>query len=275
MSAEFNPQHVHVARKRFGQHFLHDPGILRRIVEAIAPQPEDRLVEIGPGEGALTLPLLRACGHLTAIELDRDLIASLAARARDIGDLNIISADVLTVDFSKLAGLSRPSMASKLRIAGNLPYNISTPILFHCLDHAAAIHDMHFMLQKEVVDRMAAPPGSKTYGRLSVMLQLRCTVEPLFRVPPGAFRPPPKVDSAIVRLTPLPTQALPDADSGMIDRLVRAAFGQRRKTLSNALRDLATAKQIDAAGIDPRARAEQLAPSAFVALAQTLAGRAD
>jgi 16S rRNA (adenine1518-N6/adenine1519-N6)-dimethyltransferase len=275
VSAEFNPQHVHVARKRFGQHFLHDPGILRRIVEAIAPQPEDRLVEIGPGEGALTLPLLRACGHLTAIELDRDLIASLAARARDIGDLNIISADVLTVDFSKLAGPSRPSMASKLRIAGNLPYNISTPILFHCLDHAAAIHDMHFMLQKEVVDRMAAPPGSKTYGRLSVMLQLRCTVEPLFRVPPGAFRPPPKVDSAIVRLTPLPTQALPDADSGMIDRLVRAAFGQRRKTLSNALRDLATAKQIDAAGIDPRARAEQLAPSAFVALAQTLAGRAD
>jgi 16S rRNA (adenine1518-N6/adenine1519-N6)-dimethyltransferase len=275
VSAEFNPRHVHVARKRFGQHFLHDPGILRRIVEAIAPQPEDRLVEIGPGEGALTLPLLRACGHLTAIELDRDLIASLAARARDIGDLNIISADVLTVDFSKLAGLSRPSIASKLRIAGNLPYNISTPILFHCLDHAAAIRDMHFMLQKEVVDRMAAPPGSKTYGRLSVMLQLRCTVEPLFRVPPGAFRPPPKVDSAIVRLTPLPTQALPDADSGMIDRLVRAAFGQRRKTLSNALRDLATAKQIDAAGIDPRARAEQLAPSAFVALAQTLAGRAD
>jgi 16S rRNA (adenine1518-N6/adenine1519-N6)-dimethyltransferase len=275
VSADFNPQHVHVARKRFGQHFLHDPGILRRIVEAIAPQPEDRLVEIGPGEGALTLPLLRACGHLTAIELDRDLIASLAARARDIGDLNIISADVLTVDFSKLAGLSRPSIASKLRIAGNLPYNISTPILFHCLDHAAAIRDMHFMLQKEVVDRMAAPPGSKTYGRLSVMLQLRCTVEPLFRVPPGAFRPPPKVDSAIVRLTPLPTQALPDADSGMIDRLVRAAFGQRRKTLSNALRDLATAKQIDAAGIDPRARAEQLAPSAFVALAQTLAGRSD
>jgi len=268
VSAESIPQHAHVARKRFGQHFLHDAGILRRIVEAIAPRPEDRLVEIGPGEGALTLPLLRACGHLTAIELDRDLIASLAARAREVGDLNIISADVLTVDFSELAS------DSKLRVAGNLPYNISTPILFHCLDHAGAIRDMHFMLQKEVVDRMAAPPGSKTYGRLSVMLQLRCTVEPLFKVPPGAFRPPPKVDSAIVRLTPLPTHALPDADRGMIDRLVRAAFGQRRKTLSNALRDLATAKQIDAAGIDPRARAEQLAPSAFVALAQTLAGRA-
>ena len=131
---------------------------------------------------------------------------------------------------------------------------------------------MHFMLQKEVVDRMAAPPGSKTYGRLSVMLQLRCTVEPLFKVPPGAFRPPPKVDSAIVRLTPLPAHLLPDADGRVIDRLVRAAFGQRRKTLTNALRDLATAKQIDAAGIDPRARAEQLAPSAFVALAHTVAG---
>jgi 16S rRNA (adenine1518-N6/adenine1519-N6)-dimethyltransferase len=278
VSTGSDPQHLHFARKRFGQHFLHDQGILRRIVEAIAPQPEDRLVEIGPGEGALTLPLLRACGHLTAIELDRDLIASLAARARDVGDLNIISADVLTVDFGELACPSRLSMASggdsQLRVVGNLPYNISTPILFHCLDHAGAIRDMHFMLQKEVVDRMTAPPGSKTYGRLSVMLQLRCTVEPLFKVPPGAFRPPPKVDSAIVRLTPLPTQALPDADADLIARLVRAAFGQRRKTLSNALRDVATAKQIDAAGIDPRARAEQLAPSAFVALAQTLAGRA-
>jgi 16S rRNA (adenine1518-N6/adenine1519-N6)-dimethyltransferase len=264
VSVAAQPQRTHVARKRFGQHFLHDPGILRRIVEAIAPQPADRLVEIGPGEGALTLPLLRAAGHLTAIELDRDLIASLAERARGLGDLNIISADVLTVDFSALAGFS------PLRVVGNLPYNISTPILFHCLDYVGSIRDMHFMLQKEVVERMAAPPGSKTYGRLSVMLQLRCTVEPLFKVPPGAFRPPPKVDSAIVRLTPLPADALPDADADLIARLVRAAFGQRRKTLSNALRDLATAQQIDAAGIDPRARAEQLAPSAFVALARRL-----
>jgi len=272
-SREFGPQHAHVPRKRFGQHFLHDQGILRRIVEAIAPRPEDRLVEIGPGEGALTLPLLRAAGHLTAIELDRDLIESLAARARDIGALNIISADVLTVDFSALAGASRPFLSSDtpLRVVGNLPYNISTPILFHCLDYAASIRDMHFMLQKEVVDRMAAPPGSKTYGRLSVMLQLRCTVEPLFKVPPGAFRPAPKVDSAIVRLTPLPAHLLPDADPKLIDRLVRAAFGQRRKTLSNALRDVASAAQIDAAGIDPRARAEQLAPSAFVALARSVA----
>jgi len=283
-------------RKRFGQHFLHDAAILRRIVEAIAPQPGDRLVEIGPGEGALTLPLLRACHRLTAIELDRDLIASLAERARGIGELEIISADVLTVDFGALAhglllriGSSRPSSGGRsgpsmapaalgllpsalalLRIAGNLPYNISTPILFHCLAHAASIQDMHFMLQKEVVERMAAPPGSKTYGRLSVMLQLRCTVEPLFGVPPGAFRPPPKVDSAIVRLTPLPAAALPDVDMRLIERVVKAAFGQRRKTLGNALRDVATTTQIEAAGIDPRTRAEQLAPAAFVALARQL-----
>jgi 16S rRNA (adenine1518-N6/adenine1519-N6)-dimethyltransferase len=270
-SRDLGPQHAHIPRKRFGQHFLHDQGILRRIVEAIAPKADDRIVEIGPGEGALTLPLLRAAGHMTAIELDRDLIESLATRTRGVGDLNIISADVLTVDFGNLAeGTSGLSSDTPLRVVGNLPYNISTPILFHCLDHAASIRDMHFMLQKEVVDRMAAPPGSKTYGRLSVMLQLRCTVEPLFKVPPGAFRPPPKVDSAIVRLTPLPAHLLPDADTKLIERLVRAAFGQRRKTLGNALRDVATAKQIDAAGIDPRARAEQLAPSAFVALARVL-----
>jgi len=255
----------HVPRKRFGQHFLHDQGILARIVAAIAPKPEDRIVEIGPGEGALTLPLLRAAGKLTAIELDRDLIGPLQAKAQGIGDLTIISADALTVDFTALA------QGSPIRLVGNLPYNISTPILFHCLEHAAAIADMHFMLQKEVVDRMAAAPGSKTYGRLSVMLQLRCTVEPLLKVPPGAFRPPPKVDSAVVRLAPLPAAQLPDADFALIEKLVRAAFGQRRKTLTNALREFATAAQLDAAGVDPRERAEQLAPSDYVALAQFLA----
>jgi 16S rRNA (adenine1518-N6/adenine1519-N6)-dimethyltransferase len=260
--------HAHVARKRFGQHFLHDPGILARIVAAIAPQPDDRLVEIGPGEGALTLPLLRAAGRLTAIELDRDLIEPLRARAHALGELSIINADVLDVDFTALA------QGAPIRLVGNLPYNISTPILFHCLDHAAMIVDMHFMLQKEVVERMAAAPGSKTYGRLSVMLQLRCTVEPLLRVPPGAFRPPPKVDSAVVRLVPLPASRLPDVEFPLIEKLVRAAFGQRRKTLSNALRDVATVAQIDAAGVDPRARAEQLAPGAFVALAQQLTARA-
>lgn len=267
MNSRRSPPVTHVPRKRFGQHFLHDPGILRRIVECVAPQSGERLVEIGPGEGALTLPLLRAAGRLTAIELDRDLIEPLRARAQGIGDLAIINADVLKVDFTALAA------GASLRLVGNLPYNISTPVLFHCLEHATAITDMHFMLQKEVVERMAAPPGSKTYGRLSVMLQLRCAVEPLLRVPPGAFRPPPKVDSAVVRLTPLPPQSLPQADFALIEGLVRAAFGQRRKTLSNALSGLATATELDAAGIDPRARAEQLAPSAFVALAQFLSAQ--
>jgi len=258
----------HIPRKRFGQHFLHDAGILARIVAAIAPRPGEHLVEIGPGEGALTLPLLRAAHKLTAIELDRDLIAPLQAKAQGLGELDIISADALTVDFSALA------RGAPIRLVGNLPYNISTPILFHCLEHAAAIADMHFMLQKEVVDRMGAPPGSKTYGRLSVMLQLRCTVEPLLRVPPGAFRPPPKVDSAVVRLVPLPASQLPGVGFPLIEKLVRAAFGQRRKTLGNALSKFASAKEIDAAGIDPRARAEQLAPQAFVALARYLAGDA-
>jgi len=253
---------AHRPRKRFGQHFLHDPGILRRIVDAIAPRPGQHLVEIGPGEGALTLPLLRAAGKLTAIELDRDLIEPLRDKSRGIGELIIVNADVLTVDFSALA-LDMP-----IRLVGNLPYNISTPILFHCLDHAAAITDMHFMLQKEVVERMAAAPGSKTYGRLSVMLQLRCTVEPLLKVSPGAFRPPPKVDSAVVRLAPLPASALPDVDFAGIANVVRAAFGQRRKTLANALSKIMGADDIAAAGIDPRARAEQLPPSDFVALAK-------
>jgi 16S rRNA (adenine1518-N6/adenine1519-N6)-dimethyltransferase len=255
---------AHAPRKRFGQNFLHDQGILRRIVELVSPRPGERLIEIGPGEGALTLPLLRAAGSLTAIELDRDLIEPLKAKARDSGELTVISADALTIDFTALAA------GAPLRLVGNLPYNISTPILFHCLEHAASIRDMHFMLQKEVVERMAAPCGSKIYGRLSVMLQLRCTVEPLLRVPPGAFRPAPKVDSAVVRLVPLPPESLPQVDSAMLERVVRAAFGQRRKTLSNALSEVATAAQLQAAGIDPRARAEQLEPSAFVAIARYL-----
>jgi 16S rRNA (adenine1518-N6/adenine1519-N6)-dimethyltransferase len=257
-------EHAHRPRKRFGQHFLHDPGILRRIVAAIAPRPGQHIVEIGPGEGAMTLPLLREAGKLTAIELDRDLIEPLRDKARGIGELAIVHADVLTVDFTALA------QGGTIRLVGNLPYNISTPILFHCLDHAAAIADMHFMLQKEVVDRMAAAPGSKTYGRLSVMLQLRCAVEPLLKVPPGAFRPPPKVDSAVVRLTPLPASALPEVDFAAIGNIVRAAFGQRRKTLSNALSGMLDARAIAAAGIDPRARAEQLPPAGFVALAQRM-----
>jgi len=257
-----------ILKKRFGQHFLHDADILRRIVQAIGPKPGDRVVEIGPGDGALTLPLLRALGKLTVIELDRDLIPRLRAATQGVDELEIVNADVLGVDLSALAE------GSRLRVVGNLPYNISSPILFHCLDHLDAIVDMHFMLQKEVVDRMAAAPGSKVYGRLSVMLQLACRIEPLLGVPPHAFRPPPKVDSAVVRMTPLPPGERPTVDAEVIARVVRHAFGQRRKTLSNALNEVMSAEQIVAAGIDPRTRAEQLAPRDFVALAANVVASA-
>lgn len=250
-------------KKYFGQHFLHERSVIERIVAAIAPQPGEHLVEIGPGEGALTLPLLRAAGRLTAIELDRDLIEPLLARAAGIGELRVLHADVLKVDLAELAD-GRP-----LRLAGNLPYYVSSPILFHCLAASDHIADMHFMLQQEVVDRMAAAPGGKVYGRLSVMLQLACRVEPLLHVARGAFRPPPKVDSAVVRLTPRPAAQRPDpALRPAIVAVVRAAFGQRRKTLANALRGLLDADAIRGAGIDPGARAERVPPEGFVALAQ-------
>jgi 16S rRNA (adenine1518-N6/adenine1519-N6)-dimethyltransferase len=265
MHASLDDRHVH--KKRFGQHFLHDAAILRNIVQAIAPQPGERVVEIGPGEGALTLPLLRALGRMTVIELDRDLVPRLRAKVQGVGELEIVNADVLGVDLGALA------QGAPLRVVGNLPYNISSPILFHCIEFLDAIRDMHFMLQKEVVERMAAAPGSKVYGRLSVMLQLVCRVDPLIDVPPGAFTPPPKVDSAVVRVTPRALAERPQADPAIIARVVKAAFGQRRKTLSNALRDVMTKDVIAAAGIDPQARAEQLAPRDFVALAQIVAAR--
>jgi 16S rRNA (adenine1518-N6/adenine1519-N6)-dimethyltransferase len=249
-------------KKHYGQHFLHERGVVERIVAAIAPQPGDHIVEIGPGEGALTLPLLDAAHALTAIELDAELIEPLRAAARAHGELTIIHADVLKVDFTALAA------GGKLRLAGNLPYYVSSPILFHCLEHSRAITDMVFMLQKEVVDRMAAPPGSKTYGRLSVMLQLACTVEPLLHVPPGAFRPPPQVDSAVVRLIPRATPLDAQVDSACVEAIVRAAFGQRRKTLANALSGVLDAQAIRAAGIDPKARAETLSPQHYVELAR-------
>lgn len=255
-------------KKSFGQHFLHERRYIERILSAISPRPDDFLVEIGPGEGALTFPLLAAAGKLTAIELDTDLIPNLQANAAGIGELSIVHADVLKVDFTALA--HRQGVA-RLRIAGNLPYYISSPILFHCIDHAAAITDMHFMLQKEVVDRMAAEPGSKVYGRLSVMLQLACRVTPLFDVPPGAFRPPPKVDSSVVRLVPLATEARHDADPERLHAIVKAAFAQRRKTLGNALRQLMDAETIRLADVDPKARAETLAPADFVRLAKVSA----
>lgn len=252
------------AKKSLGQHFLHERGFVERIVLAVNPQPGDVLVEIGPGQGAITFPLLQRHGVLTAIEFDRDLLQPLTTAAQPHGALTLIHANVLDVDFTELAA------GRQLRLVGNLPYNLSSPILFHVLDHAAVVQDMHFMLQKEVVDRMAAGPGSKVYGRLSVMLQAYCTVTALFTVPPGAFRPPPKVDSAVVRLVPRDPASIGIHDPARFAAVVRAAFGQRRKTLRNALQAVCDADALHAAGIDPQARAEQLPVTDFVHLANTL-----
>ncbi|WP_101925187.1 MULTISPECIES: 16S rRNA (adenine(1518)-N(6)/adenine(1519)-N(6))-dimethyltransferase RsmA [Luteimonas] len=248
-------------KKSLGQNFLHERGVIDKIVLAIAPTPGDRIVEIGPGQGAMTFPLLDRHGALTAIEFDRDLLAPLTAQAAAHGALTLVHANVLDVDLTALAD------GTPIRLVGNLPYNLSSPILFHALDHAPAIVDMHFMLQKEVVERMAAGPGSKVYGRLSVMLQAYCEVTALFTVGPGAFHPPPKVDSAVVRLRPRPPASIGIDDRARFSNLVRAAFGQRRKTLRNALSTLCDADFILAAGIDPQLRAEQLAVADFVRLA--------
>ncbi len=250
-------------KKSLGQNFLHERGVVDRIVQAIAPRPGDRIVEIGPGQGAMTFPLLERHGALTAIEFDRDLLAPLTAQAVAHGALTLVHANVLDVDLTALAA------GTPVRLVGNLPYNLSSPILFHALAHAPAIVDMHFMLQKEVVERMAAGPGSKVYGRLSVMLQAYCEVTALFTVGPGAFRPPPKVDSAVVRLRPRPASDVAIADRVRFADVVRAAFGQRRKTLRNALGGVVAIEAIEAAGIDPQARAEQLAVADFVHLANT------
>ncbi|HDS1531730.1 16S rRNA (adenine(1518)-N(6)/adenine(1519)-N(6))-dimethyltransferase RsmA [Stenotrophomonas maltophilia] len=249
------------AKKQLGQHFLADRHYIDKIVMAVNPKDGDRLVEIGPGQGAITLPLLRVHPKLTVIEFDRDLIAPLTAAAEPLGELTIVHRDVLRVDFTELAD------GQPIRLVGNLPYNISSPILFHALEHAAVIRDMHFMLQKEVVDRMAAGPGSKVYGRLSVMLQAYCQVTSLFVVPPGAFRPPPKVDSAVVRLVPRDPATININDHKRFAEVVKAAFGQRRKTLRNALNNVVSAEQFVAAGVRPDARAEQLDVAEFIALA--------
>jgi 16S rRNA (adenine1518-N6/adenine1519-N6)-dimethyltransferase len=256
------------AKKSLGQNFLHERGVIEKILLAVDPKPGDRIVEIGPGQGALTLPMLDRHGALTAIEFDRDLLEPLAAAARAHGELTLLHADELSVDFTALAAAGGPAGSdTRLRLVGNLPYNLSSPILFHALDHAPAIRDMHFMLQKEVVDRMAAGPGSKVYGRLSVMLQAECAVTPLFKVAPGAFRPAPKVDSAVVRLVPRPAGAAGIVDRARFAAVVRAAFGQRRKTLRNALGGLLDAAAIEAAGLRPDARAEQVPVEGFVRLA--------
>ncbi len=250
------------AKKRFGQHFLHDPGTIDRIVRAIAPVPGQRLVEIGPGRGAITLPLLQAAGHLEVVEIDRDVLPLLQERCRDAGELKIHVADALEFDFSALRG-----DGPRLRLVGNLPYNVSTPLLFHFIRHLDAIEDMHFMLQREVVTRMAAAPGSGDYGRLTVMLAPAVRVERLFDIGTGAFSPPPKVVSTFFTLRPHRTAPFVLDNHAAYARIVAAAFSQRRKTLRNSLSGLLSAEEIAAAGIDPGARAETVSPEGFAALA--------
>lgn len=250
-------------RKRFGQHFLHDPRILARIVQALAAHPGDHLVEIGPGRGALTQRLLALQGcTLDAIEIDRDLAAQLRGRFSGAPDRALHEGDALAFDFSALAS----ERGGRLRIVGNLPYNISTPLLFHLLRHAAAIADLTVMLQREVVARIAAAPGNRDYGRLSVMLAPQLQAERLFDVGPGAFQPPPQVWSAVVRLTVRAQPLFPV--SAHYAAVVAAAFAQRRKTLRNALSQILTADEISACAIDPKARPETLAPEAFNTLAR-------
>jgi len=252
-------------RKRFGQHFLHDPVVIRRIVEAIAPQPDDCIAEIGPGLGAITFPLLAHLRVLHAVEIDRDAIAHLRARAAGPGTLEIHEGDVLDFDLAAL----HPS-DQRLRLVGNLPYNISTPLLFRLMEQREHILDMHFMLQKEVVDRMAAPPGGEHYGRLTVMLAPWLKVLPLFDIGSGAFRPPPQVVSTFVRLIPHAVASVNVADPRSYATVVAAAFSQRRKTLRNALKPLLDTEEIAAAGIDPGARAEVVSPSGYASLADRL-----
>ena len=254
----------HIPRKRFGQHFLTDQAVIADIVAVIRPQADDVMVEIGPGLGALTTPLAAVLRRLHVIEIDRDIIARLH-RAYPPGRLSVHAGDVLEFDFSLLP--------RALRVVGNLPYNISTPLLFHLARYAERIRDMHFMLQKEVVERMVAPPGGGDYGRLSVMLQYRFDMELLLEVAPDAFSPPPQVDSAVVRMLPRPQARLTAASQADLEQVVRRAFGQRRKTLRNALAGLLEAEDYAALGIGPGLRAENLAVADFVAISNHLAQR--
>ena len=248
---------MHVPRKRFGQHFLADHGVIDAIVRAIAPKPGQPLVEIGPGLAALTQPLVERAGRLTVIELDRDL----AARLRQHGQLDVVESDVLKVDFTQLA---QSMGGQKLRVVGNLPYNISTPILFHLLDHVGVVEDQHFKLQKEVVDRMVAVPATAAYGRLSVMLQWRYAMEDVLFVAPEAFDPPPKVDSAVVRMLPLPEPA--PVDAALLSELVQVAFSMRRKLLRHSLGRWLEQRRFGGA-FDLQRRAEEVPVQEFVDLA--------
>lgn len=255
---------THQARKRFGQNFLADASVVQRIVDAIAPRPGQVIVEIGPGQAALTRLLADSGAELHLLEIDRDLAAVLQRQFDGRANVRLHLGDALQADFAELCG-GRP-----FRLVGNLPYNISTPLLFHALQWSGLIIDMHFMLQQEVVDRMAASPGGKTWGRLSVMCQYHCQVAPLFTVPPEAFRPSPKVNSAIVRLVPHAHPPVRIDDLARFQRLLAQAFSMRRKTLRNSLRGLLTAEQIAAAGIDPGQRPETLGLQQFAALCDQL-----
>ena len=255
----------HRPRKRFGQHFLTDPTTIEQIVAAIRPRESETLVEVGPGQGAISQPLASLAGDFHAIELDRDLAAVLRNQYAAQANVTIHEGDVLNFDFETLG--------NELRIVGNLPYNISTPLLFRLVEFREVIRDMHFMLQKEVVDRMAAPPGNKTYGRLSIMLGCYMDIEPLFDVPPTAFNPPPKVTSSVVRLRPLPADTYAIDDHDRLSQIVAEAFSQRRKTLRNALKACATEDDLVAAGMDPQSRPERATIQNYVALANLIAGR--
>ena len=259
----------HTARKRFGQNFLHDDYVIGQIVSAINPQHEQNLVEIGPGLGALTDPVCDEVEALTVIELDRDLAKRLREHPFNGDKLTVIEQDAMTMDFTELAK-TMPVKDKGLRVFGNLPYNISTPLMFHLFSHAACVDDMHFMLQKEVVNRLAAGHGSKSYGRLSVMAQYYCKVMPVLNVPPGAFKPPPKVDSAVVRLIPHKTPPVDVVSVATLERVCAQAFNQRRKTIRNSLKESLTETQISALGINPTIRAEVLSLQDFATIANAV-----
>ena len=254
---------AHQARKRFGQHFLTEPDVIEMIVAAVAPAPGEIIVEIGPGEAALTEPLSALAFELHAIEFDRDLAATLRTRFAGRENVRIHEADALKFDFCTLG--------EDLRIVGNLPYNISTPLLFHLVQFSDRIVDAHFMLQKEVVDRMAASPGTKNFGRLTIMLGYRMETVPLFDVPPEAFSPPPKVVSSVVRMRPLPSGTFDVSNQMLLEALVRLAFTKRRKTLRNALKGMVGPDDLEAAEIDPGRRPEEIPLDAWVRLSNTLA----
>jgi len=265
----------HFAKKRFGQNFLVDTNVINHIVSSIQPMADDTMIEIGPGLGAMTCPLLANLDHLYVIELDRDIIPKLKrnciiASATNDTKLIINQCDVLTFDFSEFHKQQLADQSElKLRIVGNLPYNISTPVLFHLLRFRHLIQDMHFMLQKEVVDRIVSSPGRKLYGRLSVMIQTFCQAESLFEVPPYAFEPAPKVDSAILRLQPNPQFESRIQHFTQYEKLVRQAFSQRRKTLKNTLKNFCTVQQIEQAELSPSLRAEELSVNDFIKLYNT------